>query len=185
MNFIAEIPWWIPSALLVAGGVLAWTANARRLRGMMRGGSGLIGLAIVLIAVSWMLESDREQVRNRTRQLVKAVAGRDWQAMKSLLHPEAEVMMLRGRDAVIKVASTAVEASSLQSAKVISMGDQEIPPDYIVTLQVMGDFRDGSVLSNWKLEWTKGEAGWVLIDAEFMGGPGLSTSDVERYLRLR
>jgi hypothetical protein len=135
--------------------------------------------------VSYYLESDREQVVRKTRLLVQSVEKRDWPTMQSLLDADVTVIVLEGREMVVEVTRLSVEAAGLQSARITTLAPRPSTGGFYVTMQVKGDFKDGTSLTNWELAWRQSGEEWLLQDARFLGGPGLDERAVERHLRRR
>jgi hypothetical protein len=90
-DLLFAVPWWLFGGLIAVGGVIFWSANNAQKKGPMYAGIGLIVLALLLKAISFIVVTDKELVTKQTDQLVKAVADRDWTTFDSLL--EADVSL--------------------------------------------------------------------------------------------
>lgn len=185
MEFFHEIPWWLVTGILAAGFALLWMGNNRRASAMMGGGAAVMLVGLLLGVASYLLESPRERVIRSTHELVRAVSERNWDAMTNLLHPEITLNLLRDRNSVVRTTRWAAETSQLQSAHITALQVQETETSFTAAMQVLGNFRDGSGLSNWELDWEESGEQWLLREARFLGGPGMSPHLVNRYLRPR
>src|SRR5687768_7812820 len=114
-NLLFDAPWWLP-ALIAAVGLSLWiSGNKRTDAGLKNAGYGFAGLAIVLLLVSWFLDSDVERAVKRTRDLVDAVEDHDWPRMRSLLDPKVSFYFYNNRDQIVAGAKTASEEFGLTS----------------------------------------------------------------------
>src|SRR3954471_24763412 len=90
-DLLFDAPWWLPTCIIAAG-LLVFMSGNKRVGDAPRGASavrnvglGIIGLGVLVIAVSYLVDTDKETVTRRTRELVQSVESRDWEKMKSLL----------------------------------------------------------------------------------------------------
>lgn len=185
MNYIAEIPWWIPAALVLAGVILFITGNNRLERKLRNAGAGMALLGVLLAAISLVLESDREMASRQSRELVYAVPAQKWDVLRSLLDPNLTLMGLKGHEAIITGAQLAVERFDLRGARVISTDVQQIDAAQIeVEVQVLAEFKDGNSLSRWRLTWEKLPDGWQVASvAPLVGVPRDIEQDLQRPLK--
>ena len=185
MNYIYETPWWLPTGIALLGIILFITGNNRLEKRLRLAGIIVIAFAVLLALVSFFLDSDREKVIKRTNALVDAIEARQWDRMATYLHPNVTVAVFNGRDAVVKAAQNAAEASNLKQVRVVSL-DATVLPDHIrATLRVNTTLRDGTGLTDWALEWEETAAGWVVRNITPEGGPGLTGGMLEDYIRSR
>jgi hypothetical protein len=184
MNFISETPWWFPTILIAAGIALFIAGNNRLDKQMKTVGLVLAMLAILVGALSWFFESDREIVGKRTKALVAAIAGQDWTTTENLLHPEASVLSIRGRPLIMFALQQAVGRWNVKSARVVQIDVKQQGEGATSTIQVMSDSgATGTNITNWSLEWEKTSAGWQMTDVQPLGGPGISESDISSVIR--
>jgi hypothetical protein len=186
MNYIYETPWWLPTGIALLGVILFVTGNNRLEKRIRLAGIIVVALAVILALLSFFLDSDREKVIKRTRALVQSVEARDWDRMGSYLHPNVTIAVFNGREAVINGTRRAAEASDLRQARIVSL-DATVLPDQIVrvTVRVNGTIRDGSLPTDWTLEWEETDAGWVVHTITPEGGPGIPGGTLEDYIRKR
>ena len=183
-NFLAEIPWYIPAVLLLAGAVLLYTGSSRLDRKMTRAGLSAVLLGLLAMGVSWLLVSDRERVMGLTRQLVKAVEARDWAKMESLMHPNAMAFtVFKGRDVVVNATRLGVERIELKSVTVTSMSTRPDGDELTALLGVYSTAKsEANVLTNWELDWAKRDGRWQLIEIRGIDGPWVRASDLAAWI---
>jgi len=183
MDYLAELPWWMPVGIVVVGVSLCLAGNNRLDRRLTACGAVLLVAALGLGLAAYFLESDRERAVAATRALVKAVVRRDRPAIGALLDTRATALGIEGRDAIAAVAAASAEAADLRGAVITGIRGHRDDGRIIVLFRVLASFRDGSQLSDWRLSWVR-VAGAILMErAEFLGGPGMGDADIRRYLK--
>jgi len=186
MNYIYETPWWLPTGIALLGIILFITGNNRLEKRLRIAGIIVIAFAVILALVSYFLDSDREKVVKRTHALVQSVEARDWNRMGDYLHPNVAVSAFTGREQVVNGTRRAAEYSDLRQARIVSL-DATVMPDHIirVTMRVNGTTRDGSLPTDWTLEWEETDGGWVVRNITPEGGPGITGGMLEEQIRSR
>lgn len=185
MNWLYEVPWYMPAGLCAVGVILLLSGNSRQDKRLWSAGLLGVVLALVLALASYLLESDREQVVRRTYELVKAVEKRDGAAMRSYLHPEVRIVLLEGPEMVVQTATVGAEAAELQSLRITGLKAGEIEGALAVSMRVFAQFKDGAGLSDWELEWEKPQEDWLLREARPQSAPGTPQAVIEQHLRPR
>ena len=180
-NTFGEIPLWLPAAMAVLALVLWVMGNNRLDKTLKRVGLGVLAAAAAVGAVSYFLESDREQVKRHTYELVEAVEDRKWDQFKGLMHPEVRVIVLQGPDPVAEAAKNAVERSTLSSARITGITIENTQGTFTSRIQVLAN----NNVSNWDLEWRNLWGKWLLYEVKPLGGLGVTASDAERFIRGR
>jgi hypothetical protein len=186
MNYIYETPWWLPSGIAGLGLILFVTGKNRLEKNLKLAGIIVILFGVGLALLSFFLDSDREKVIKRTRGLVESVNAKDWNKMGVYLHPNVNVVVWSGRDAVVTAAKTAAENSDLKEVHTTSLDAVVLPDDTIrANLRVTATIRDGTSFSDWTLEWEKTDQGWVARNITPQGGPFITGAMLEDYIRAR
>jgi hypothetical protein len=181
-NLLAESPWYIPAVLLLVGAVMLYSgavAVARRVA------LALLGVGLVIIAVSWLLESDREAVLRRTREVIKAVDGKDWSTLEARLDPKVQFLVLKDREALMIVVRAQAERLGLKSVTLAGISETRGDGGTRLTeFQASADTgATSNFLSNWRLEWAKRDDQWLVTRIEFLGGPGLPDDTIRGIVR--
>lgn len=184
-NFIAEIPWWLPTGLAFVGAALFWNGNNRQEAKVKHAGTVLLCLAILVGAVSFFLESDRERVARNTKRIVSATGSGDWATVKALLHPDVRVIAWVGRDELLKGAKDYADRYDLKDARVGMLNVPEpIRDSTTATAQVFSNVSEMSnFVTNWDLEWEKTDQGWLLREIRPVGSPFIGNMD--RYFERK
>ena len=183
-----ESPLFAAIALVVAGLAVAWA-----LRGGSRAKLGRLaagGLAIVaggLMVTAAMVETPREKMSRRTRELVRAAVTADVGTMREILAVDARVragerfrwvgrIEANGRDEIIsRVEREIGKELRIENWAVLKLEAKRDGPNVGRTqTQVRVDI-GGPVFSWWRLDWRQDEDGeWRVIGIEplFLGGVG-------------
>jgi hypothetical protein len=169
-DLLFSTPWWLPTAIIVAGVFVFVTGNARQMTGARNVGIALVGLACLLILVSWLVETDRERVTRQSRELIRSVEARDWAKMRSLLDPKVSLAISIGtinanRDDLVKEAQTATDQYGLKNIIITSLEAEQTQSLITVTLAAISE-QDATmgrpVNSSWQFEWQKVGTDWTL-----------------------
>lgn len=172
MQWLFEVPWWLPAGVALIGSVLLYTGNARREKPLLRVGAGLVLLAIILTLVSYLVDTDREKVVKRTRQLVAAIGKQQWPEVSSLLHPDAQLRpFFHGRQEIVDSAQR-VGSDLPTEAKVMDIKAEQHGQTVVVRFGVLSQHSFGPITSYWELEWVSTAEGWQMKEATLtrMGG---------------
>lgn len=170
----------IALVVLALAGFFGFRAQGRASRGALLAGISLL-LAGALYLMSALITTPREQMANRTRELVRAVAEADLAMLESLLDPDARLVWIRQ--------STIYTRPQLLERVRQDMGERYRVEDWaILKLQATRDGprvgrtqtqvrvnAGGLNFSWWKIDWRLGDDGqWRVVGIEplFIGGLG-------------
>src|SRR5262245_50883638 len=120
-ELLFDTPLWLPATIIGAGVLLFWMGNVRLERKMRNAGAVLLGLAILLVLVSYITDTPREKVVKQTRELVQSVEKQDWPVMQRLLDPRCTLEKYNNRDEIVEAAKTAVERFEVRNITVTSL----------------------------------------------------------------
>ena len=167
-----DTPWWLPTAIVLVGTVVFYTANKRREMKLRTAGLAIAALGIVLALLSYFVDTDRERAEKQTRQLVAAVEKRDWTTMRNLLHPRASVSianvgstLYNDRDQIVARAQEGVDRYGVKSITVTSVEarqDQTIITVTLNALSVQDSTMGRPITSTWEFDWLESSNGWSL-----------------------
>src|SRR3954466_15846766 len=90
-ELLFQTPWWLPVTIGGIGVVLFITGNNRVEAKVRKAGLTIVALAVLLMGVSYFVDTDLEKAVKNTKALVRAVNDRDWPTMTSLLDPKASL----------------------------------------------------------------------------------------------
>jgi HAMP domain-containing protein len=173
-TLLFDTPWWLPTAVVAVGAVLFYTANKRQEGRLRTIGIGVALLGVVLAAVSYFVDTDLEKAVKRTKQLVSAFEKKEWETMRSLLHPKASLGILNfqatlynDRDTIVAKAAEAHQKYNFKSVDVQSVEARQDQTLITVTLRLWSE-QDVSmgrrIPSTWQFDWQESSDGWYLYD---------------------
>ncbi|HSI35779.1 MAG: nuclear transport factor 2 family protein [Phycisphaerae bacterium] len=169
-DWLFDTPWWLLAGLAVAAIALFVAGNNRQDAALKRLAAAALGLAVVLFAVSYFVDTPKEVVAKRTRELVSVVEKKEWDAFGRMLRPDAHLRHL-GKQSLIDFAKDKSNRYNVRDARVTSMdvrstGDTIIAVfDVDATVEVHG--AGGSPKTTWQVTWVKTDNQWLIqaIDA--------------------
>ena len=169
-DLLFSTPWWLPTAIALAGIFVFVTGNKRQLARPRNVGAGLMVLALALVLVSYFVETDKEKVTRQSRELVKAVDDRDWTKMRTLLDPQVSLAVVSAniyanRDDMIHGAQAATEQYGLKNVVITSLDTTQAQTVITVDMDVLSsqDFTMGRPIpSSWRFEWERFGKDWSL-----------------------
>jgi hypothetical protein len=171
-DWLFDTPWWLP--VLIAGiGVVVFVSGNKRLDSKVRmAGLAVIALAVLLVAVSYFVDTPRERAVNQTRELCYAFERADWPTMSRILDPSATVTVLSApiyanRDELIAAAKTAHEKYGFRSVRVLNTNSEQVQSQITVTLTLLTEQNTAianTLTSQWQFEWQESRDGWTLVE---------------------
>lgn len=171
-DLIFQTPWWLPTLIAVAGVVIFITGNARTETRVRNAGLGIIGLAILLAVVSYLVDTPRETAERRSRELCYAFEQADWPKMSSILDRGTTVTVLNNTiyassDQIVTAAKDAHQRYGFKSVRVLSASAQQ--QDTVITVDLWLLTEQSSAIvqtlnSEWQFIWEKRQEGWVLTE---------------------
>jgi len=188
-RLLFDTPWWLPTAIILVGTVIFYTANNRRETKLRNIGLAVAGLGVVLAAVSYFVDTDQERAVNRTKQLVKSFEKRDWATMRSLLHPRVTLgianvpmTLYNDRDQIVARAMEAADRYGFQSVTITSLDarqDQTLITVSINVLSVQERTAGRPITSTWEFEWLQSAGGWSLYKIRAIEVAGRQAERIE------
>jgi hypothetical protein len=190
-DLLFDTPYWLLGGLVILGIALWVSGNARREKRLQLGGYLAFLLALVLGLLSYFVDTDREIVTKRTRQIVEAVEKKDTATAQKLLHPRATLGDMTKQQIADRI-GTAADQFGIQSVRITSLevapqplGD-EMTAALSATANATTPFFSGPIPSTWDLTWVKTKDGWLLRDIIPRNVPGMDPGSlVDRIKSLR
>src|SRR5271155_213070 len=84
-DLLFDQPWWLPTSIIILGIALFISGNRRQLIRLRNAGAALVIAAVVLMLISFFVETDKEKCLRQTHELVDSVVAADWKKFSSLL----------------------------------------------------------------------------------------------------
>lgn len=166
-------------ALIIAGRRAVWGNRALVVGGV------IAALGAAVIAVSMLIETDREVIARRTEEITAAVVNADRGEMNRLLGANLQVTYF-GAPQGLNKQETIERVTTLHTtgilagvkagvAEVQASADNQRFGRSQVKVSAAGDITGGyPTLSWWKLEWEKVDGEWKVIAVEPISIPGMS-----------
>lgn len=180
-DLLFDTPWWLPSIIAVAGFTLFWTGNRRQQNGPRNVGAALLALTIALIAVSWLVNTQKEKCIDQARGIIHAAVKRDDGAMRSLLAEQTSVNnRIHGPADIAAAAMMAADLYDLESLTVLSTTAKRIQTVITVQMRVLAQSKSNRPTTiDCEFQWNQTSDGWYLRNIEVKS---IGDQDVNRYL---
>ena len=162
-ELVFNAPWWLPAVLVVAGLVLLIAGSRRIDKTLKLAGLAAIGLAILVLLLSWAVQTDINRAEKQTRQLIATVDSRDWTTMKSLLSDVvscriSENCAYRNSQELVKATEMAVNSVGVRSVRLSAMESSRAGGVISVSITVAASVEatgDTAFPTNWRLDWQR------------------------------
>jgi len=161
-DLIANIPWWLLTALIMAGVAVAYTGNRTSKPNFRSAGVLIVCLTLLLTAAHFLIDTDAERAERMTRQIVSDADRSDWQGLENLVSPGTDTDFLgvhpnvRGAAAIRQAAEAAAHAAGLHSVKIWSLRTEQ-NNDWItvtfVAYTTQDETQDRPLPSSWQFDW--------------------------------
>jgi hypothetical protein len=189
-DLIFDTPWWLPTLIALVGVILFVRGNRRQQVNVRTAGVSVIGLAFLLAAVSYFVDTDKEKVQKRTRQLVQSVEKGDWKVFESLLEPQATLTASGlpwyvDRAEIVGGARSAADRVGLKGVSIASMKterDGEKITSHIKVFSVQDETAGRPLDSEWEFDWLNAGQGWQVSQIREIAIHNLRPEQVQREL---
>ncbi len=181
-DLLFDTPWWL-LVLLIGGGAGIWyVGNTRTDAKIKTAGLAVLVLGVVLALLSYFVDTDKEIVARRTRQLVASVVDRNWDVFTSLLDPQTSFAgAYKNRSQIVDGAKKTVEAMGLKSASITSMEVTQNETVITVNLTAVSTLditMDRPAPSSWRFDWQNTGTGWKLVEIEPLDGSQVKKEEI-------
>ena len=170
-RLLFDAPWWLPAVLVLLGVALFWNGNRRQETGVRNGGLLFLLAALLVLAISYYVDTDIEKAEKQSKRLVTAVEQRDWATLKAVLDPLTSLHVLGGiqlydtRDQIIKAAQQAVDQHGVKNVRVLRTDSEQTDTVITITMLVVSD-QDATggrpITTTWQFEWQQMGEQWSL-----------------------
>jgi hypothetical protein len=172
MDWLFDTPWYVPSFIAASGITVFFFANQRGETRYRNIGLGIILLAMLIVGVSWTVDTAKEKAVKHTRELVRSFENRDWAAFEKLLPQQVSLGLQnypRGvydtkRD-LVTGAKQAQERYNFKGIHILSTNAQQNDTFIAVYLDVITEQEltmGRPVTSSWEFDYTEAADGWAL-----------------------
>ena len=167
-DLLFDTPWWLPTLIALVGIVLFVRGNRNQNAILRTAGGAVLSIALLLILVSYFVDTDKEICINRTRQLVRAVEQGEWKTFEAMLDPGATLELqgnpyLTGRDSISKTAQAGVQRIGLKSVTMTGKHATQTADSVTVSFRVFTEQEytlGRPVDSDWEIDWQKSSGVW-------------------------
>jgi len=169
-DLLFDQPWWLPTSIIILGIALFISGNRRQLIRLRNAGAALVIAAVVLMLISFFVETDKEKCLRQTHELVDSVVAADWKKFSSLLDSRVSLGLVSttiyaDQSQLLQGAQEGTQKYGLKAVHILSIKAKQTQSLITVDMSVMTeqDFTMGRPLpSGWELEWEQTETGWKL-----------------------
>jgi hypothetical protein len=170
-ELLFHTPWWLPTTIAGVGLVLFISGNSRQEARVRLAGTLLLAGAILLMVVSFFVDTDIEWAVKQTKALVRAIEKRDWGKAKAIMDPKTNLRVLNtftvynNGDDIIRGASEGVERYGLKNVIITSTRAEQADTVITVDMDVITEQEAtmGRPLpSSWQFVWQESSNGWYL-----------------------
>jgi hypothetical protein len=180
-DLLFDTPWWLPAIIAVAGLTLFWTGNRQQKSGPRNVGLALLALTIALIAVSWLVDTQKDKCIKQATAIIHAAEKQDEPGLRALLGERTSVNnRIHGADAIAAAAVSTAGLYDLESLHALSTTAKQIQTVITVQMRVLAQsksYRPTTV--DCEFQWNQTSDGWHLQNIEVKS---IGNQDVNRYL---
>ena len=187
-DILFDTPLWIVAGLALVGIALFVVGNNRTDVTLRNVGLGVVGVGVLLVLLSWFVDTDKEKCLKNTRALVKSVQDRDWTKFDQLVASNVTVRVpvagtiYKSRDTLHKATETAAEKFGLRNNTVLSTQAVDTGDFIKVGISVLSEGSVGYPLTtSWEMEWQDGSAGWQMTDLNAIKIGNQTGADMEQH----
>lgn len=188
-DLLFDTPLWLLGLFAVLGIGLWFSGNARREKRLQYAGYASLLVAVLLAVVSHFVDTDREIVTRRTRQIVDAVARKDSATALKLLHPRATLGDMNRQQIADRI-GTAADQFGVRAVRITSLDvtPQPLGEEITAALAVTADIADNphpgaGAPSTWDLTWVKSNNEWLLRDITLKSIPRVDVQTMMNRIR--
>ncbi len=170
-NLLFATPWWLPTLLIGVGAVLFWNGNRRQESRVRNAGLLFVAVAVVLVTVSYLVDTDLEKATKQTKQLVRDVEERNWSDFKSILDPLASLQVFNAgaiynsRDEIVAGGQRAVDRYGVKNVRILSTTSEQNDTLITITMTIYSEHEatmGHPITSTWQFEWQQTGDNWAL-----------------------
>ena len=171
-DLIFDTPWWLVALLAGAGVVLFWNGNRQQETKLRNAGLALLGVAAMVLSISYFFDTPLEKAVKDTKRLVRCVEASDWTTMRSILDPATSLSVLNAgqiygtRDEIVSGAKAAVERYGVKNVRILSTNAERQDSLITITMTLLSDHEliGGRTINTvWQFEWQQSGESWSLV----------------------
>jgi hypothetical protein len=184
-EYLYDTPWWLPLSILAIGLYVFITGNRRQERNVMLAGGGIALLAVAIMGISYLVETNKEMAENRTEAIVDAVNDRDWARFRSLLDRETIFANWKGADEITDAAKEAAERFRIGKIRISGTRIEDHQTAITVSIRVFTSAGGRTVPSDWLFDYQNRGNGWKLYSVALGQAPGRGDDRIRDFMNSR
>jgi hypothetical protein len=167
-DLLFDTPLWLLGLLIIVGATLFWSGNNRQDKTLKRLGLAVLLIGILMGAMSYFVDTDKEAAQRRTRQIVTAVDRKDWVALGKLLDPQTHAIIYNNPTDIVEGAKRTADFIGFKGLRIIGTEVEQKDTVINVYLKVLSEQErsGGPVLTNWRFVYQNFGNGWKLDSIE-------------------
>lgn len=186
-DLIFSTPWWLLILICGIGVVVFITGNNRQENKLRNAGVGIFFLGIILTAVGYLVETDKDKVKRHTRELVSAIVHSNWPVVESMLDPQITFARLHGSSEIMHSLELAQQTVHVTNAHIANTRVDQSPgviSEDIEVYTVQDATLDRPILSTWRLDWepTPDDKDWRLTKVVCVGAGQIKADEIEAHI---
>jgi hypothetical protein len=193
-DLLFDVPWWLVGLLLIVGMSVFVSGNRRQNPRIRESGAGLILLAVIWGAVSYLVDTDKEKCQKQSKQFVQSVVAQDWVTFDNLLDTDVAFRFsgspwsIVGKDTLDHALRTDIHQIGVESARVSGIDAKQELGTVTVHLSVWSTQKstmDQPLNSEWEFDWQKQADKWLLHEVRALRVANLSSEQIRASLPVR
>lgn len=183
-QWLFDTPWWALLLLVALGSVILVAGNRRQDKSILSTGAVILCLGIVLLLLSYFIDTNLEKAENRTRGIAAAVNQRDWNQLGTLLDPNTAFAWYRNRDEIMAGGQQTAERIGLKNVRLI--GVEATQDGTLITVSVDAiseqDLFPGTTPTSWRFTYENLGSGWKLTRIEPLANRIVTADMIQQQL---
>jgi hypothetical protein len=187
-DLLFDAPYWLPTLIALAGVVVFIDGNRRAKTAVRNAGISIFLLAIVLLTLKRVVNTDSKLVTRGSHELIDAVLHQKWDTLSNLLEPNAVLTLqgvgtwYRSGQQIVDAAKSATSTYPLDSTAIESLKLDQTWTEITATLTLISGIAGQPVPSTWQLVWVKDGDTWRVSEIDAMQIGDRTGSDMGRDL---
>ena len=165
-TYLFETPWWVFIGFAIVAIGLVVSSNRRQEKKLLLAAGVVALLGVGLFLMSYFVETPRETVRRRAKELVNAVVEKKSEPLQAILSTQATLGRWRKAD-IVAGAKLYADNFGLTGASITQLEVDQPGPSSITSQITLFSSHDakgglGTVNSTWRMDWEREGDAWML-----------------------
>ncbi len=186
-RWLFAAPWWLLAVAGAAAVAFALFALSRRDGRLVKAAVGLIVLVALWAVLGLAIATPAERAESRTRAMIEAYEGSDWDTLATLVDDETRFStLLKGQD-IVRAARLTHEELEHGSIEINSVEVQQDPGGIQVFVRIISEQRSEFVPrlpTSWRFDYVKRGDEWKLERIEPLATDHVDPNTILRNVRI-